>query len=88
MEKMILIFEIYMEGLVNRIRSSMYFLKKNNVLWTDFLPWCLSLDKGWLENTISIERFWILKSAQNVYSIQCPSRFLPGFIRITIFFDF
>ena len=25
-------------------------------------PWCQLLDDGWLENTISSKRFWILKS--------------------------
>jgi hypothetical protein len=32
----------------------------------EFFSCCPFLDKGWLEDTISIERFWILKSAEIV----------------------
>jgi hypothetical protein len=41
----------------------MYFEAK---LHRGFFPWCLSLGEGWLEDTIFIERFWILKSVEIV----------------------
>ena len=52
----------------------MYF---DNNLPTGFFPWCPFLGKGWLENTISIWPFWILKSAE-ILPLSGPAKRLRG----------